>query len=33
MVLIQSHDLLLRFGEAAGIAVIVLLLVGRIFLR
>ena len=33
MVLIQSHDLLLRFAEAAVIGIVVLLLIGRIFLR
>jgi hypothetical protein len=33
MVLIQSHDLVLRFAECAVIAVVVLLLIGRIFLR
>ncbi|MEN3341587.1 MAG: hypothetical protein V7644_991 [Actinomycetota bacterium] len=33
MVLIQSHDLVLRFAECAVIAVVVLLVIGRIFLR
>jgi hypothetical protein len=33
VVLIQSHDLVLRFAECIVIAVVVLLLIGRIFLR
>jgi hypothetical protein len=33
MVFIQSHDLLLHFAEYAGIGVVVLLLISRIFLR
>jgi hypothetical protein len=33
MVLILSHDLLLRFGEVALAGLLVLLLVSRVFLR
>jgi hypothetical protein len=33
MVFFQSHDLLLRFVECAVVGVVVLLVIGRIFLR
>jgi hypothetical protein len=33
MILVQSHDLLLRFGVYAAVAILVLLTLGRLLLR